>query len=348
MNTDFTSINQPFSNRINFNGKNYLYFGGTAYLGIPQNEDFINLYIEGIKKYGLNNGTSRNNNIQLGIYEEAEEVAAKRFHAESALITSSGYLAAQLTVKALAKFGKVIYAPATHPALWLNEQPVSLASSFSAWKTETIKSINQSPERNWVLISNSMNNLFPEVYNFDFLDQIHSNKNILLIVDDSHGIGVNNNGLSAYTALPKLKNLESVLVASMAKALGVDAGIVLGSRKIIEQLKQTNIFVGASPSAAAGIYAFIHAEEIYSQALDKLQKNINSFSKHLNTDWKFENGFPAFLIDDPEIDQTLLSKSILISSFPYPNKDSKPINRIILSSWHNSEDIAVLISALQA
>jgi 8-amino-7-oxononanoate synthase len=110
MNPNFKSIDQPFSNKINIDGTSYLYFGGTAYLGIPQSQDFINLYIEGTKKFGLNNGTSRTNNIQLGIYDEAEKVAAKRFKADDALITSSGYLAAHLTVKALSELGQVIYA----------------------------------------------------------------------------------------------------------------------------------------------------------------------------------------------------------------------------------------------
>ncbi|WP_316795992.1 aminotransferase class I/II-fold pyridoxal phosphate-dependent enzyme [Pedobacter agri] len=346
MNTDFRSVNQPFSNTIVIDGITYLYFGGTAYLGIPQNQDFINLYIDGLKKFGLNNGTSRNNNIQLGIYEDGEREAARRFGAESALITSSGYLAAQLTVKALAPFGKVIYAPNTHPALWLHETPKTSASYFIEWKKETIVKINSSADKNWVLISNSMNNLFPEIFDFDFLEEILSDKNIWLIVDDSHGIGVNNTGNSAYSTLPKLKNIEVVVVASMAKALGVDAGIVLGSQRIIAQLKQTNIFVGASPPSAAGIYAFIHAEEIYRNAWKKLQQNIIHFTNALNLTWKFEQGFPAFFYNYSNFAADLIKQNILISSFPYPKPDSEPINRIILSSWHQPEDINRLISAL--
>jgi len=347
MNTDFRSINQPFSNTIAFNGKTYLYFGGTAYLGIPQNQEFINLYIEGIKKCGLNNGTSRNNNIQLGIYEAAELEAAERFLAGDALITSSGYLAAQLTVKTLSAFGEVIYAPATHPALWLNEQPDTFADSFSQWKLKTIQAINSSKETNFVLISNSMNNLFPEIYNFDFLEEIRLDKNLLLIVDDSHGIGVNNSGLGAFSLLPKIKNVERIVVSSMAKALGIDAGIVLGSKEIIAQLKKTNTFVGASPPAAAALHAFIHAKDIYQRAWEKLQQNIIHFNDAINLTWKFEQGFPAYLINYPNLAEDLLKHNILISSFPYPNADSKPINRIVLSSWHQPDDIDQLILALK-
>lgn len=342
---NFKSINQPFSNTINIDGNPYLYFGGTAYLGIPKNQDFINLYIEGIKKFGLNNGTSRTNNIQLGIYDEAEKVAAARYGAEAALITSSGYLAAQLTVKGLSELGKVMYAPATHPALWLTNQAAN-QQSFNYWKKETVNLINASEEKTWVLISNSMNNLFPEIYDFSFLNEIQPEKEIILIVDDSHGIGVNNDGIGAFINLPVKANIERIVVASMAKALGVDAGLVLGSNAIIEKLKNTNIFVGASPSSAASLFAFIHGEKIYREALNKLHENIALLTANLNTTWAFESGFPAFLSQDAALMDHLLKEKVLISSFPYPKSDSEPINRIVLSSWHEKKDIDSLIKAL--
>ncbi|MFW0714585.1 aminotransferase class I/II-fold pyridoxal phosphate-dependent enzyme [Pedobacter sp. N23S346] len=345
MNQQFQSITQPFSSETTINGKSYLYFGGTAYLGIPQHQGFQDFYIDGIKKFGLNNGTSRSNNIQLGIYNEAEKSAAARYHAEDALITSSGYLAAQLTVKYLANFGCVVYAPNTHTSLWINDPP-AVSGTFTSWKNNIIDQINTSAEKNWVLISNSMNNLMPEIYDFNFLTDIEIDKNITLIIDDSHGIGVNNQGLSALSALPKKENISCIVVASMAKALGVDAGLVLGSQKIISALKSTNMFVGASPPAAAGLHAFIHAENIYKDQWSKLQKNIDLLKRNLDGEWKFAPGFPAFLIENSSIDQYLLKENILISSFPYPTKDSDPINRIVLSSWHEENHITSLIQSL--
>ncbi len=347
MSTAFKAINQPFGSKIAVDGKSYLYFGGTAYLGIPTNPDFINLYVEGIGKFGLNNGTSRTNNIQLGIYDEAEKAAAARYGAAAALITSSGYLAAQLTVKALANLGQVCYAPAAHPSLWLNAQP-STSGSFTAWKAETVERINASTEQNWVLISNSMNNLVPEIYDFTFLNDVDASKKLVVIADDSHGIGVNNGGLSAYSGLPERPNTEYVVVASMAKALGIDAGIVLASKQIIDQLKKSPVFVGASPPAAAGLYAFIKAGEIYQTAWLKLQENIDLLASNLSSTWKYEPGFPAFLIDDQHIERHFFKDQILISSFPYPSPTSAPINRIVLSSWHEKTDIEKLINSINA
>ena len=63
MQEDFKNLKSPLANKIEAKGNSYLYFGGTAYLGIPQDEKFLQLYLKGIKKFGLNNGTSRSNNV---------------------------------------------------------------------------------------------------------------------------------------------------------------------------------------------------------------------------------------------------------------------------------------------
>jgi 8-amino-7-oxononanoate synthase len=347
MQEKYNHLKSPLANKITAKGDEYLYFGGTAYLGIPQNKTFIRHYLNGIKKFGLNNGTSRSNNVQLGIYSEVEQYASSKFGAESALITSSGYLAAQLTVKNLSDFGKVSYAPATHPALWQNGDP-QIIGSFTDWATQIVNEVNGCEIKNWILISNSMNNLYPERYDFSFIRKINKDKNIILIIDDSHGIGINNNGLSAFSSIPPCANVEVVIVASMAKALGIDAGIVLGSEKIISQLKQTNEFLGASPPSAAGLYAFMQSDKIYAIELQKLKNSMAKVTNFLNekTDWHFIPEFPVFFSKNADLSKKLLKEKILISSFPYPTIKGEIVNRIVLSSWHKEKDIKKLLTFL--
>ncbi len=343
----FGHINQPLYAEMPIAGKSYHYFGGTAYLGIPQNENFLSLYLAGIKKYGLNNGTSRGNNVQLGIYDEAETFAAEKFGSEAALITSSGYLAAQLTVKSMQIYGRVVYAPNTHPALWLNQQ-AEVRDTFETWSQKLVVEINCCENTDWVIISNSMNNLYPEIYDFSFLEEIKDKNNIILIVDDSHGIGINHDGMSASAIIPERKNIKTLLIASMAKALGVDAGLVLGPRKLIDHLKRTNEFLGASPPAAAGLFAFINAEEIYRTELKKLQTNVKMLYGALpgNQEWHFISDFPVFFCKNTELSSELFKHQILISSFPYPSINDPLVNRIVLSSWHKPEHIHYLITTL--
>lgn len=343
MQEEFKRILNPISRRVIIENENYLYFGGTAYFGIPQHKEFRNLYLEGLERFGLNNGTSRNNNVQLGIYNDAEQFATTCFGANACLITSSGYLAAQLTVKQLSTLGEVRYAPATHPALWLHEAPKT-SGSFNEWAKGLIAEINESKAENWVLISNSINNLYPEVYDFSFVKQIDESKNIILIVDDSHGIGI----LNIFSTLPIKKNVEIVVVASMAKALGVDAGLVLGSQNIISLLKQTHEFLGASPPSAAGLFAFMNASLIYEEERRKLKNLTKHLRKVLEGDsnWAFAPDFPVFLTTSSSAEDKLRKQKILISSFAYPDKNGCLINRLVLSSWHTLADIEELILAL--
>ncbi|MGF1923906.1 MAG: aminotransferase class I/II-fold pyridoxal phosphate-dependent enzyme [Bacteroidia bacterium] len=333
----------PISRKIKVGGDEYLYFGGTAYLGIPQHKSFRALYLEGLEYYGLNNGTSRSNNVQLSIYDEVEQYAAKSYGAEACLITSSGYLAAQLTVKELSGMGKVCYAPATHPALWLNEVP-RVDGSFSEWAEALVEKINQSDLENWVIISNSLNNLYPEIYDFSFVKEIHDSKKVILIVDDSHGLGVTNDGKGVFSTLPKQENIELVVIASMAKALGVDAGLVFGTDQMISKLKHANVFLGASPPSAAGLFAFMHASAIYKEEHEKLMRLSTKFEAR--GDWSFVPGFPVYLSNDPGLAEYLKAQQILISSFAYPDKKGRLLNRIVLSSWHTLADIEELILAL--
>jgi len=341
------ALHTPLGTHINLDGQIYRYFGGTAYLGIPQNEDFLKLYLAGLQQYGLNNGTSRGNNVQLGIYNEVENYAAKQFGAVAALITSSGYLAAQLALKAVLAMGEVRYAPATHPALWLNKAPVT-QSDFGTWKNAVLQEINASTQQNWVIISNSMNNLYPEIYDFSFLKEVKPDKQIVLLVDDSHGIGINNNGKNALSAMPAQNNITVIVVASMAKALGVDAGIIFSSQKIITKLKNSNEFLGASPPAAAGLYAFMHGAEIYKVEREKLMQNITLLSEQLTqtTNWHFIKDFPVFFSKNADLSAKLFKQRILVSSFPYPNQNGPIVNRIVLTSRHSKADIEYLVQSL--
>lgn len=333
---------------IRWENRPFLYFGGTAYLGIPKQEEFIGYYLQGIERYGLNNGTSRNNNVQLAIYGEAEEEAARRYGAECGLVTSSGFLAAQMVLRHFSRRGEVLYAPDTHPALWLDRKPEQ-NGTFESWGRETMTRINGSAQKHWILVSNSMNNLFPEKYDFSFLSSLDASKELILVVDDSHGIGILNEGKGCYPDLPERENVKSLVVASMAKALGVDAGLVLGPRELIAGLKTTEGFLGASPPSAAGLFAFIHAGTLYRKELDRLLEHCRYFSEGLKEQghrFAWLEGFPVYRSEEGGLAQLLRKREVLISAFPYPDQNGTPLNRIVLSSWHQKADLDDLLNIL--
>lgn len=345
--TSFRNLKQTTGRKISAEGTDYLFFGGTAYLGLLTNHEYIDLFKKGIDIYGLNNGTSRSNNIQLGIYDEAEHHLANRFGFAAAAVLSSGYLAAQVAVKALTKNKNVIYAPGSHPALWLNSSPEH-QENFIDWSEKTIHDINSSQDTDFAIVSNCIDNLTPCHFDFSFLNKILPNKFITLILDDSHGLGIlKRNQVSTNLTELNLPNINITVVASLAKGLGTDAGIVLGDKENIALVKKHPIFNGASPSSPAAMYALIHADEIYLKTFERMQTNTNLFresTKNLNLN-HIEN-FPVFSSKDPFLYKHLLQKNILISSFPYPLASSPLLNRIVVSALHEENDIRHLAEIL--
>ena len=326
-----------------------LFFGGTAYLGMPHNEAFKKLVFEGIEIYGVNHGASRNNNITLDIFSLAENEAARRFRAEDSILLSSGYLAAQLVVQHYFKTHLLIYAPDTHSALWIGN-PEATRIKFVDWIEKTISLINTS-DQPVMIISNSLNNLIPEIYNFDWLKSIDPNKELVLLIDDSHGIGITGDqGEGIYSRLPQLPHIEIFVIASMAKAMGLDAGVILGKRLSIKNLRSSAVYVGSSPPSPGMLYAFVHAGEIYRQELKNLHKNLRLFTDLLESTKNlfFINDFPVFQLLDDELGEDLLKNGINISSFPYPDPMGKSIHRIVITSIHEREELEILANAINA
>ena len=81
------------SRTLQYQGEDYLFFSGTSYLGMGHQAAFREALFEGIARYGTIFSASRNNNLQLAIYEQAENFLAEWTGTEAALTVTSGLLA---------------------------------------------------------------------------------------------------------------------------------------------------------------------------------------------------------------------------------------------------------------
>ena len=135
--SEIFTINRLPGRTISHEGREYLFFSGTAYLGLPQHPDFHALMIDSIHRYGTVFGSSRNGNLRLAVYEEAEAKLASMFGAPAALTLSSGMMAGQVISNWLrAQNATFIYGPSAHPALW-HEPTVTLpVLPFAGWSAQ--------------------------------------------------------------------------------------------------------------------------------------------------------------------------------------------------------------------
>lgn len=326
----------------------YLYFSGTAYLGLSQHPLFKAQLKEGIDRYGANFGGSRRSNLQFEIFEEGENALANWTGAPSALLFSSGTLAGQLLQRLLATKGLVRYAPGTHPALWGFANLPNI--SYADWVTQISLELSHRKQP-YVLFANAVDPLRVQRYDFDWLQQIPEGPKVYLAIDDSHGLGIlGEQGVGAYAALKTPPWVEVAVVASLGKALSLPAGVVLGEKSLIQACWESPFFGGASPMPPAYLYAFLQSRDLQKALLKKLRKLIRLFAENTKALGLFESipDYPVFFTTHNELAIRLLKQQILISSFPYPGPTDDCITRVVINALHEQHDIETLVQSLLA
>jgi 8-amino-7-oxononanoate synthase len=351
MHKPFT-ISQIPNRTIEHEGQTYLFFSGTSYLGIAQHPQMQAFLAEGVAQYGLHFGSSRNGNLQLAIYEETEARLAEWAGADSALTTSSGMVAGQVVVDWLARRltpeTVVVQAPGTHPALWhplLNAKTLPLTTAQLA---ETLGSTNHAP---LCILTNSVDALRGLQCDFGWLPSL-TDRPVWLVVDDSHGLGVINAGRGIYGELRGLANqmptLRFVVTASLAKAMGLPGGVILGDRELMSALRQTAYFGACSPMPPAYAYAYAQAGTLHQEMHKRLMHNVALAESVLMPTGLFThgNGYPVFYTEHTELYPALLKQGIFIYSFAYPTPHDKANTRLVISAYHEEDDIHALAAAI--
>lgn len=332
---------------VHINGEEWLYFSGTSYLGMSQNIGFQKILHKSIRQYGTNFGGSRLSNLRFKIYEEAEDYLAQWTGAEAALTVSSGTLAGQLVLKTLQANHKFYFAPGVHPALFGEGDYSELA--YNDWTDFIIQETNRL-KNPITLFSNAIDPLRAKQFDFSWLNYLPNDIPIILVLDDSHGIGVTGkNGEGIFSNIQLPENVELIVVASLGKALAIPGGIILGNKNFIKNIWQSPFFGGASPIIPAYLDAFLQAKKLYQQARAILFQKIKTFNdatEDLHLFQKIPN-YPLFYTHKNNLADYLQKYKVLISSFPYPTLQDERITRIVLSAVHTERDIINLIDLIK-
>lgn len=329
-------------------GTEWLYFAGTAYLGMPHNKVYQNAIQQGIEKFGANYGSSRASAPQLSIFAEMEEKIADAIGAPSAALVSSGTLAGQLTVRHFVASHDCYFAPDAHPAI-TSKNSVSENYTFSDWLTQTVAQINRK-ETSAAVFCNAIDSLGVQQYDFSRLHKIEHPNRVTLIIDDSHALGITHQGTGSYRHLANtFPYLRLLVTASTGKAWGLPAGVLLGENKLITSIQNQAFFRGASPPLPAYLYAFDEVFPTLTHRLNQLLENINYFHQGLGQHPKIQKiaNYPVTAASITGLDEWAAKERILISAFPYPSSDSPKINRVVINALHTRQDLDQLLHLIK-
>jgi 8-amino-7-oxononanoate synthase len=334
-------VNEFPDRKILVDDVEYLYFGGTNFLGISANAGFQNILFESIKKWGTAYGSSRNSNIKLSIYETAEKLLAKNLNTEATLTVSSGMLAGKLVVEYLSKTTDAMFHfPDAHPALM---NPPSLPILING---ELNSKLFDKSLTTISVLTDAVPSQYVEPIDLSLLFTIPNEIEINLVIDESNSFGILGNDWQ--TILQK-KNINIIKVASLGKAIGISGGVIAGNESFISAIRNQDCFIGAAGMNPAFLETYVNAQEIYHLQKQKLQHNLNYIDTHFKnrTQFTYHSSYPIIYFEAKSISKKLLEGKIITTSFKYTNASGK-LNRIVITANHIHVDLEQLVFLLNS
>jgi len=336
-------IVEKFPDRIiEINQEQYLYFGGTAYLGLPTNKRFQDLVVQNILNWGTTYGSSRTANIKLSAYDAGENFLASHIGSESTVTVSSGMLAGKLVLEKLKKQSDCFY--------HVNEihSAIQTENSLSVFVNNKLNDrlLDSKPEKITIL-TDGVPSFQTQPVDLSFLKKISNQKEITLVIDESHSLGiVNENGSGIYAAI-QYPIKRKILVSSLGKAFGLTGGVIASDIEFINEIKEIETFTSAAGMNPAFVQTLSDGAEIYKMQHQKLKDNLRYLDSILikNSTIIFDKNYPLIYLLSNELVEKLKAERIIIASFKY-TKEAEPLNRIVITANHLKEDLDKLIQVL--
>ena len=328
---------------IKIDNEKHLYFGGTAYLGLPPNKKFQKILCKNISRWGSAYGSSRNANIKLTAYEKGETFLAEFIKAEAAISVSSGMLAGRIVLDTLKpETDTFFHFPDTHVAISKAESlPFLINNQLNP------RLLDKKPGKITILTDAVTTNTVTAV-ELSFLEQIPKHKEITLVIDESHSLGIlGANGCGIFSNINQPNIKRKIMVSSLGKAMGLSGGVIAANNDFIQKIKENNTFVASAGMNPAFVKTLADAESLYLKQYKKLKKNLAYINSKLipNKNILFNSDYPVIYPKIDNINAILASNKIIITNFKYTSENDY-LNRIIITANHKKKDLDKIIEIL--
>ncbi|HNX69211.1 MAG TPA: 8-amino-7-oxononanoate synthase [Candidatus Omnitrophota bacterium] len=349
--------------RASFDGRELLLFCGNDYLGLSRHPRVVKAAQKALEEYGVGAGAARLISGTSTVHRALEEKIAQFKGKESALVFATGFLANLGILTAFAgEKDVVIMDKLCHASLVdgarLAKTELRVFPHKNYKKCEEILKTHNGARRK-ILVTETVFSMDGDLADLKELVRLKEKYGALLMVDDAHGTGVL--GANGRGATEGFSPGIDIIMGTLSKAVGGLGGFVAADKILTDylvNLARPFIFATALPpvlcEAAREAFCVIEEEPAIRQ---KLWENIRAVESGLKA-----GGFvagpaesailPVILGDEKKAlvaFEKLLSEGLFIPAVRFPTvPKGKARLRITVSASHTSQDIRVLLTALQA
>lgn len=374
-------VSSPHAPEVIVNGKKVLMFATNNYLDLMHDPRVVEAGIEGVKKWGIGNGSARLLTGNLEMHQILEDKIAHFKNREAGLTFVAGYMANSGTISALANVPDFsIIALLKHTITkekdtiifsdQYNHASIIAGIRLSGAKKEIYKHLDHedlekklkkySLNQRKLIITDGVFSMDGDIAPIPEILALGKKYNALVYIDDAHGTGIlgpHGRGVEDYFGV---EGQADVIMGTFTKAFGGVGGFVVGSQKLIDYLKiSADSFIFTAPIAPPVVYGLIKSIEIAENETWRREKVLENAAylkgKLAEIGVNFMGSktqiIPIFIGDETkaiEASNKLLDRGIFIPAARWPAVPHGSARlRTTVSSAHTKEQIDILVENIK-
>jgi 8-amino-7-oxononanoate synthase len=356
--------NSPVGAEIVVDGRRYINFGGSSYLGLSGSPQLIEAGVEALRIGGSGYQFPRAYGVATQAHLNAESEAADFFQTESALYIAAGYLFGFVAMGGLrSSFDLVMFDEWAHFSLQDAIQASGIKScAFRHSDADDLSrklTMHLRPKDRPLVVSDGMYSTFGEIAPLEEFAQAVAPYDGRLLVDESHSFGVIGATGRGAVEHNNLAPEIAVIGGSTGKGLGVLGGIVPGSEADVFTFRRSPAARGAAaglPAAAAMCAKSFRYLREHPELLATLRSNVKYLKDRLRS-LGLEVGDTVAPIatfkagatpgSNRRLHSALLDQGIFVLHSHYVGADSDGVIRCSIYADHRRDQMDKLIDALR-
>lgn len=356
-------LEAPQGVRVVVDGQPLLAFCNNDYLGLANDPEVLEAFVEGARKWGVGGGASHLVVGHSTPHHQLEEALADFTGRPRALLMSSGYMANLGAVTALVGQGDTVLEDRLNHASLLDAGLLS-GARFSRYLHNDIESLTSRLAKatgNTLVVTDGVFSMDGDLADLPALCAAARHKKAWVMVDDAHGfgcLGQQGGGIVEHYGL----GVEDVpvLVGTLGKAFGTSGAFIAGSEELIETLIQfarPYIYTTSQPPAVACAtlksLQILRAQSWRREHLARLIAQFRAGVSDLGLQlMDSPTPIQPIVIGNSEraiaISAALRERGILVAAIRPPTVPRGTARlRVTLCAAHSVRDVAYLLDALE-